>query len=117
MSSSPPASRASSTFLIATTWECLPPTIVQVIQEFPLIPGETNNQVKDVQFGSPAYWNNTVYFSPDASPVLAFPVSGGCSGTPLKNRGVSRQSFPSISANGNTKGILWDIGGPQTPRL
>jgi hypothetical protein len=85
----------------------------QVIQEFPLIPGETNNQVKDVQFGSPAYWNNTVYFSPDASPVLAFPVSGGLLGTPLKTAEYPGSHSPSISANGNTNGILWDIGGPQ----
>jgi hypothetical protein len=85
----------------------------QVVQEFPLIPGETNNQVKDVQFGSPAYWNNTVYFSPDASPVLAFPVSGGLLGTPLKTAEYPGSHSPSISANGNTNGILWDIAGPE----
>jgi hypothetical protein len=45
----------------------------QVLQEVPLEPGSTN----DVLFGSPAYWNNTVYFAPNASPLMAFPLSGG----------------------------------------
>ncbi|MGA2354109.1 MAG: Ig-like domain-containing protein [Terriglobales bacterium] len=84
----------------------------QIIQEFPLIPGETSAQKKDVLFSSPAYWNNTVYFEPDASPLLAFPLSGGTLGSPI----TTAQSYtgahsPSISANGSTNGILWAISG------
>jgi hypothetical protein len=86
----------------------------QVLQEFPLIPGETSDQVKDVLFSSPAYWNNTVYFAPNASPLLAFPLSGGLLGTPVKTAGTYPGGHsPSISANGNTNGIVWVIAGQQ----
>src|SRR6267143_1648077 len=70
----------------------------QALQEVVLVPGSTN----DVLFGSPAYWNNTVYFAPNASPLMAFPLSGGLLGTPLKTSGRYNGSHsPSISANGN----------------
>jgi hypothetical protein len=80
----------------------------QVLQEFALKPGVNN----DVLFTSPAYWNNTVYFAPNASPLLAFPLSGGLLGTPLRTSGsyVGAHS-PSISANGNINGLLWVISG------
>src|SRR6266852_2317813 len=82
----------------------------QIIQEFALEP----NATKDVQFGSPAYWNNTVYFAPNASPYLAYPLSGGLLGTPLQTYATySGSHSPSISANGNTNGIMWVIGGTQ----
>jgi hypothetical protein len=91
--------------------------------EFPLVPG-TNN---DVLFSSPAYWNNTVYFAPNGSPLLAFPLSGGLlQGTPPCSVGPNSSGTcfqtvakypgahsPSISANGNSNGILWTIGGSQ----
>src|SRR5467141_2367403 len=51
-----------------------------VLQEVTLEPGSTS----DVLFGSPAYWNHTLYFAPRASPLMAFPLSGGLLGTPLK---------------------------------
>jgi hypothetical protein len=80
-----------------------------VLQEVALEPG-TNN---DVLFGSPAYWNNTVYFAPNAYPLMAFPLSGGLLGTPIKTSATYPGSHsPSISANGNTNGILWVIDGP-----
>jgi len=83
-----------------------------VIQEFPLIPGESDSTVKDVQFGSAAYWNNTVYFAPNASPLLAFPLSSGLLGTPLTTaKSYSGSHSPSISANGNSNGIMWAITG------
>src|SRR6266851_1105053 len=81
----------------------------QVLQEVVLEPGVTN----DVLFGSPAYWNNTLYFAPRASPLMAFPLSGGLLGTPLKTAasyGGGRHS-PSVSANGNSNGVLWVITG------
>ena len=53
-------------------------TTDNVVQEVTLVPGST----KDVLFGSPAYWNNTVYFAPDNSPLLAYPLSNGQLGTP-----------------------------------
>jgi hypothetical protein len=79
-----------------------------VLQEFALEPGTAN----DVLFGSPAYWNNTVYFAPNASPLMAFPLSGGLLGTPRKTRATyAGGSSPSISANGYSNGVLWVITG------
>src|SRR6202158_3341679 len=78
------------------------------LQEVALAP----RSVHDVLFGSPAYWNNTVYFAPNASPLMAFPLSGGLLGTPLKTSGsYSGSHSPSISANGNSNGVLWVITG------
>ncbi|HEV2728972.1 MAG TPA: Ig-like domain-containing protein, partial [Terriglobales bacterium] len=79
----------------------------QVVQEFPL-----SSATNDVLFSSPAYWNNTVYFAPNGSPLLAFPVSGGLLGTPQMTAAKYIGSHsPSISANGNSNGILWVISG------
>lgn len=87
-------------------------TYDQDIEEFSLIPGEETSQVKDVLFSSPAYWNNTVYFAPDASPVLAYPLSNGSLGTPIATaQKYTGAHSPSISANGNNNGILWNITG------
>src|ERR1700720_4531610 len=79
-----------------------------VLQEVALEPGTAN----DVLFGSPAYWNNTVYFAPNASPLMAFPLSGGLLGTPRKTSATYAGSHsPSISANGTSNGVLWAITG------
>lgn len=87
-------------------------TYDQDIEEFSLIPGEGSSQVKDVLFSSPAYWNNTVYFAPDASPLLAYPLSDGSLGTPFTTaQKYTGAHSPSISANGDNNGIVWDITG------
>jgi hypothetical protein len=81
------------------------------LQEVVLVPQSPTNPI-DVMMSSPAYWNNTVYFTPNGSPILAFPLSGGLLGTPLKTSGgYSGAHSSSISANGNTNGILWAISG------
>ena len=85
------------------------PNDSQVLQEITLVPARTN----DVLFASPAYWNNTVYFAPDASPLMAFPLSGGLLGTPIKVGTYTGSHSPSISANGNSNGVLWVISGTQ----
>ena len=86
-----------------------------VVQEFPLLEKSANPENDyNVQFGSAAYWNKTVYFAPDASPLLAYPVSGGKLGTPaMTAQKYSGSHSPSISANGNTNGILWVISGSE----
>jgi len=90
------------------------PACDNTLQEFPVIPGEQSEQVRGVLFSSPAFWNNTVYFAPNASPLLAYPLSSGSVplGTPVqtvqKHPGAHS---PSISANGNTNGLLWAISG------
>jgi hypothetical protein len=84
------------------------PNDSQIIQEFPLIPGST----VDVQFGSPAYWNNNVYFAPDAASIRAYPLSAGLLGEPIRTTGKFEGSHsPSISANGTSNGILWVLTG------
>src|ERR1035441_3209617 len=81
------------------------------LQEVVLVPQSPPNPI-DVMMSSPAYWNNTVYFTPNGSPILAFPLSGGLLGTPLKTSGgYPGAHSSSISANGNTNGILWAISG------
>src|SRR6202521_5095846 len=81
----------------------------RVLQEVVLEPNVTN----DVLFGSPAYWNHTLYFAPRASPLMAFPLSGGLLGTPLKTVAsyAGGRHSPSVSANGNSNGVLWVITG------
>jgi hypothetical protein len=87
-------------------------TYDQDIQEFSLIPGEQTDQAKDVLFSSPAYWNNTVFFAPDDSPVLAYPLTNGSLGVPATTAAsYTGAHSPSISANGNSNGILWDLTG------
>jgi|HubBroStandDraft_1064217.scaffolds.fasta_scaffold00117_3 hypothetical protein len=96
------------------------PGDTQILQEFPLIPGAVNTQKADILFSSPAYWNNTVYFAPNASPLLAYQLSPGYLGTTDNGNTLpnftSAQKYvgahsPSISANGNTNGVLWNISG------
>lgn len=89
-----------------------------VLQEFAVIPSEQPETRKDELFSSAAYWNNTVYMTPDAEPVGAFPLTGGnCpSSCPLGTPVQSAQSYPgehsaSVSANGTTNGIVWAISG------
>jgi hypothetical protein len=88
----------------------------QIIQELPLFPNISGDSTTaQIQFGSPAYWNNTVYYAPDANPLMAFPLSGGLLGTPITTGKYPGSHSPSISANGNNPqtGILWVISGPQ----
>ena len=64
--------------------------------------------------GAPAYWNGRLYFSAKADPLKVFSVAGGTMSTapivqtPLKLTGAHT---PSISANGNTDGLVWVING------
>lgn len=88
------------------------PNDTGALQEVPLIPGETGGSTTDVLFSSPAYWNNYVYFAPDYETPTVFPVSGGVLGTPLPSPGYDGSHSPSISANGNTNGIMWAITSP-----
>lgn len=83
----------------------------EIIQELALV--QQPEVPNDVLFGAPAYWNNTVYFAPNASPVMAFPLlPSGLLGTPTET--IARYTgshSPSISANGSANGILWVISG------
>ena len=82
-----------------------------VIQEVGLVQQNPTNPL-DAMMSSPAYWNNTVYFAPNNSPLLAFPLSGGLLGSPVQTSAkYDGAHSPSISANGNSNGILWVVDG------
>lgn len=78
----------------------------QVIQELVGVVGSMR--------GAPAYWNGRVYFSAKADYLKVFSLSGGMLSTapsiqtPLKLTGAHA---PTISANGNTDGIVWTLNG------
>jgi len=64
-------------------------------------------------YAMPAYFNNTVYYGPIGSPLLAFTITNAkLSSQPTAQ---SANSFgypgtaPSISANGTTNGIVWAV--------
>jgi hypothetical protein len=82
------------------------------LQEFPLIAGQSGNSTNAVLFSSPAYWNEMVYYAPDGQTPTVYPVSGGVLGNPLPSPGYASAHSPSVSANGNSDGILWVISGP-----
>jgi len=74
----------------------------------------TNNLGADGgNFGSPVYFNGNVYFSPVQATVQAFSLTNGLLSTKPNSR--SSEVYPqrggamSISANGNTNGILWTL--------
>jgi hypothetical protein len=61
----------------------------------------------------PAYFNNTVYYGPDGSPILAFTIANA----KLSSTSIARTAHrfgapgptPSISANGTNNGIVWAL--------
>src|SRR6185437_11146963 len=64
-------------------------------------------------FGSPAYFNNTVYFSGVNDALKAFPISGAQLAVSPSSRSSETfgypGSVPSISANGSSNGIVWAL--------
>jgi hypothetical protein len=83
-------------------------------------PGGTGGQEIDGEVGhlfdSPAYWNGMLYYAADADEIKAFALTGTyppLSTTPVMetSRKYVGSHSPSISANGNTNGILWVMSG------
>jgi hypothetical protein len=64
-------------------------------------------------FSSPLYWNNTVYFSGNSHSIAAYALKNGVLATPPTAQSIAMAGGhgPGISANGNTSGVLWVIGG------
>lgn len=64
-------------------------------------------------FSMPAYFNNTIYYGPVGSPILAFTLSNAkLPATPSFQSSNSfgyPGAFPSISANGTSNGIVWAV--------
>jgi hypothetical protein len=77
------------------------------------IPQELTKAVGPM-FSSPAYWNNTVYFSGDGNPIAAYSLNNGLLQTPpVDSVKMPGSHAPTISANGNANGIFWVLTGTQ----
>jgi hypothetical protein len=82
----------------------------------PQVVQEISGQLKQ-QMGTPAYWNGRVYFGAGISPkkdgVKAFALrSGTLTGSPVSQSAPIThltRSTVSISANGNSNGIVWVV--------
>ncbi len=66
--------------------------------------------------GALIYWNNTIYTSGSASPVLALSLTDGVLGTTpvAQSKQTTHGHSPVISVNGNktASGVFWTINGP-----
>jgi hypothetical protein len=80
-------------------------TDTQIVQELTAFAPNT---------GALVYWNNTVYTSGSAQPVMALPVKNGVLATTpaAQSKQTTHGHSPVISANGTTSGLLWQINGP-----
>ena len=77
----------------------------QIVQEIPQGAGK--------QSGTPVYWNGMVYFTPVASPALAYQLVNGLLVTPpsMQSGKMAGGGHAMLTANGNSAGILWIING------
>jgi hypothetical protein len=80
--------------------------------------GTTNNVVQEVNaqapiYDTPAYYNNTIYYVPISGAAEAYSISNGQMSTAPTSTSPDvfgyPGSTPSISANGSTDGIVWDV--------
>ena len=86
-----------------------------VVQKFAL-----NSEI----YGTPAFWNNTLYIAGEKGPLSAFPFNtvAGRFVTPAPSRSQKEFGFPgitpSVSSNGSANGIVWalDTTAYCTPR-
>jgi hypothetical protein len=79
----------------------------QIVQEIPLGAGERS--------GTPAYWNNTVYFTGGPGPIQAYTLTNGALVVPpsVLSAQIAGGGHPVITAKGNTHGVLWIVNGPS----
>src|SRR5437899_2229716 len=79
----------------------------QIVQEIPQGAGR--------QSGTPVYWNNTVYFTGQSSPVFDYTLSNGALVNPPSAQSIKigGGGHAIITANGNSHGILWFINGAR----
>ena len=77
----------------------------QIVQEL--------QQAVGGMWSAPAYWNGTVYMGGSGDNVKAFSISSGAVNATPTSLTAGRFGFPgptpSVSANGNTGGIVWVI--------
>jgi hypothetical protein len=76
---------------------------------YQLIPGELSGG----EFGKPSYFNNTVYYGAIGDTLKAFPITNAKLATLPAFQSSTNFAYPgttpSISANGNTNGIVWAV--------
>jgi len=62
-------------------------------------------------WSTPAYFNGTLYYGPQTSPLMAFPLQAAqLAGTPASMSAISfvyPGTAPAVSANGSSNGIVW----------
>jgi hypothetical protein len=83
---------------------------------------QKNNVIQTVRgsvngyWSSPAYWNNSVYFSGQSDFLSQYSVTNGLlSNSPVSQAPTKFPATPSISANGSSNGIVWSIARPVKP--
>jgi hypothetical protein len=84
----------------------------QVLQELPLALGNQGPQATGGVYSSPSYWNGNVYYWGVYDHLKQFSlVNGLLNSSPTESAELSAYpgATPSISANGNTQGIIWTI--------
>ena len=76
---------------------------------YQLIPGELSGG----EFGKPSYFNNTAYYGAVGDTLKAFPITNAKLATIPASQSPTNFAYPgttpSISANGNTNGIVWAV--------
>ncbi len=86
----------------------------------------TNNVVQEISagrlWGSPAYWNGSVYVWPYQGRLSRYPLTNGTLPSTPSDVSVQRQfdwlgTTPSISSNGTQAGIVWSIDYSQNPQV
>jgi hypothetical protein len=64
-------------------------------------------------WGAPAYFNNTVYYGPEGSPIFAFTITNAMLSSTSTWQTSHSFTFPgatpSVSANGTQDGIVWAV--------
>lgn len=91
-----------------------------VIQQLSL--GSSSLQYGKGVWGGPAYWNGNLYYPARYSPLSAFSVQNGkISSSPTSQTAYSFNygPDPSVSANGNSNGIVWtqEYGGSSSATI
>ena len=76
----------------------------QIVQEIPQ---------GAVRSGTPVYWNNSVYFTAESSPVSAYAVNNGVLEVPpfAQSVKVGGGGHAIITSNGSSDGVIWFISG------
>jgi len=77
------------------------------------IQGVLSGYSQGAEFGMPAYFNNTIYYGAVTKDLMAFPITSAKLASSASSKTSSTFAFPgttpSISANGNSNGIVWAV--------